>query len=90
VSAAPPVGVAAPCFDAERYLATALDSAPGQEDVAVDVLVADAGSTDGPTAVLARHADRVRVLRRDYRGPAAARPAVLPTGARLLRKRLGG
>ena len=45
--------------------------------VSLEVLVADDGSTDGTPAVLARYADRVRVLHQDHRGPSAARNACL-------------
>ena len=77
VSAAPRVSVVVPCYNAERYLAAALDSALGQVGVSLEVLVADDGSTDGTPAVLARYADRVRVLHQDHRGPSAARNACL-------------
>jgi hypothetical protein len=77
VSAVPRVSVVVPCWNAERYLAASLDSALAQEGVPVEVLVADDGSSDGTPAVLARYADRVRVLHQDHRGPAAARNACL-------------
>ncbi len=74
---APRVSVVVPCYNAERYLAAALDSALAQEGVTVEVLVADDGSGDGTAGVLARYADRVQVLRQDHRGPSAARNACL-------------
>ena len=77
MSAAPRVSVVVPCYNAERYLAAALDSALSQEGVAVEVLVADDGSTDGTAAVLAQYGDRVRVLQQHHRGPSAARNACL-------------
>jgi glycosyltransferase involved in cell wall biosynthesis len=73
VSAAPRVSVVVPCYNAEQYLASALDSALVQEGVTVEVLVADDGSSDGTPGVLARYGDRVRVLHQDHRGPSAAR-----------------
>ena len=75
--AAPRVSVVIPCFNAERFLAAALDSALAQDGPSLEVLVADDGSTDGTPAVLARYAGRVRVLHQDHRGPAAARNACL-------------
>src|SRR4029453_2266866 len=63
--------------NAERYLAEAVDSALAQEDIAVEVLVADDGSSDGTAEGLARYGDRVRVLHRAHRGPSAARNACL-------------
>jgi GT2 family glycosyltransferase len=77
VPVAPRVSVVVPFYNAERYLAAALDSALAQEDVAVEVLVADDGSSDGTPEVLARYGDRVRVLHQDHRGPSAARNACL-------------
>lgn len=71
----PSVSVIVPCYNAERYLAAALDSALDQDEVAIEVLVADDGSDDGTMAILARYADRVRILRQAHRGPAAARNA---------------
>jgi len=75
VSASPRVSVIVPSYNAERFLRAALDSALAQEGVALEVLVADDGSTDGTAAILAGYGDRIRVLRQDHRGPAAARNA---------------
>jgi hypothetical protein len=77
VPVAPRVSVVVPCYNAERYLASALESALAQEGVALEVLVADDGSSDGTTEVLARYSDRVQVLHQDHRGPSAARNACL-------------
>jgi hypothetical protein len=77
VPVAPRVSVVVPCYNAERFLGATLDSALGQEGVAVEVLVADDGSSDGTSEILARYGDRVRVLRQDRRGPSAARNACL-------------
>ena len=75
VSASPRVSVIVPSYNAERFLRAALDSALAQEGIALEVLVADDGSTDGTAAILAGYGDRIRVLRQDHRGPAAARNA---------------
>jgi len=77
VPVAPRVSVVVPCYNAERYLAEALDSALAQKDIAIEVLVADDGSSDGTSDVLARYGDRVGVLHQDHRGPSAARNACL-------------
>lgn len=74
---APRVSVVVPCYNAERHLAAALDSALAQEGVALEVLVADDGSSDGTCDVLARYDGRVHVLHQDHRGPSAARNACL-------------
>jgi glycosyltransferase involved in cell wall biosynthesis len=73
----PRVSVVVPCYNAERYLAAALDGALAQEGVALEVLVADDGSSDGTAAVLARYAGRVQVLHQEHRGPSATRNACL-------------
>src|SRR5262249_31816931 len=75
VSASPRVSVIVPSYNAERFLRAALDSALAQEGVSLEVLVADDGSTDGTSALLAGYGDRIRVLRQDHRGPAASRNA---------------
>lgn len=77
LSVAPRVSVVVPCYNAERYLASALDSALAQEGVALELLVADDGSSDGTSDLLARYGDRVHVLHQDHRGPSAARNACL-------------
>jgi hypothetical protein len=77
VPVVPRVSVIVPCYNAERYLAPALDSALAQDAVPLEVLVADDGSSDGTPRVLARYAERVRILRQDHRGPSAARNACL-------------
>jgi glycosyltransferase involved in cell wall biosynthesis len=71
-----PIAVVIPCHDDGATLSEAVDSALRQ-DVPVDVIVVDDGSTDPDTAaVLRRLAGRgVRVLRQANRGPAPARMA---------------
>ena len=60
-------------FNHARFLGAALDSALAQTLKGVEVIVVDDGSTDGTPAVLARYADRVRVIRQTNRGLAVAR-----------------
>jgi glycosyltransferase involved in cell wall biosynthesis len=60
-------------FNHGRFLAEALDSALAQTLKDVEVIVVDDGSTDETLSVLARYADRVRVIRQPNRGLAAAR-----------------
>src|SRR5207253_9919703 len=60
-------------FNHARFLGAALDSALAQTLKRVEVIVVDDGSTDETPAVLARYADRVRVVRQPNRGLAAAR-----------------
>jgi glycosyltransferase involved in cell wall biosynthesis len=73
-----PIAVVIPCHDDGATLVQAVDSARAQ-DVPVEVIVVDDGSTDPHTdAVLRRLAgDGVRVLRQENRGPGPARMAGL-------------
>jgi glycosyltransferase involved in cell wall biosynthesis len=70
------IAVVIPCHDDGATLGEAVDSALRQ-DVPVEVIVVDDGSTDaGTDAMLRRVAERgVRVLRQDNRGPGPARMA---------------
>jgi len=70
---APRVSVIVPCFNAADYVGQALDSALGQTHGNVEIIVVDDGSTDSTPEVLAGYADRVRILRQQNSGSAAAR-----------------
>jgi glycosyltransferase involved in cell wall biosynthesis len=72
---APLVSVVVPAYQAEAYLAEALESALGQDLDGVEVVVVDDGSIDRTAEIALAHG--VRVLRRPHRGPAAARNAGL-------------
>jgi glycosyltransferase involved in cell wall biosynthesis len=67
------VGVVIPAFNAERFLAQALDSVLSQTYPVADILVVDDGSTDGTDALATAHSPRVRVERQDNAGIGAAR-----------------
>jgi glycosyltransferase involved in cell wall biosynthesis len=71
-----PLAVAAviPAFDAEPYLAEAIESVLAQTSPAAEVLVVDDGSRDRTAAIAARYEDRgVRLFRQQNRGAGAAR-----------------
>lgn len=70
---APRVSVIVPCFNAEDYVGQALDSALAQTHGNIEIIVVDDGSTDSTPEILAGYADRVRVLRQQNSGSAAAR-----------------
>ncbi len=72
--AAPLVSVVVPAFNLARYLPAALDSALDQVDPGgpIEVIVIDDGSPDETPDVLARYADRVRVIRQPNGGLTAA------------------
>jgi glycosyltransferase involved in cell wall biosynthesis len=69
------VSAIVPAFNYGRYLSAAIDSALAQTYPLLELVVVDDGSTDETAAVLASYGERVRVLRQDNRGPAAARNA---------------
>ena len=62
-----------PCYNGERFLGAALDSAFAQTLAPVEVIVVDDGSTDATADVAAKYGGRVTYLRQDNAGPAAAR-----------------
>ena len=70
---APRVSVVVPVKDGERYLAEALDSALAQRGPSFEVVVVDDGSTDGTAEIAGRYGDRIRYVRVDHGGAAAAR-----------------
>lgn len=69
----PLVSCIVPVYNGECYLRAALDSIFAQSYRPLEVIVADDGSTDGTPEIAASFGDRVRYLRQDNRGPAAAR-----------------
>lgn len=58
----PLVSVLIPCFNAERYVGTALESVLAQTYGPIEVIVVDDGSTDGSAQIVAGFADRGVVL----------------------------
>lgn len=70
---APLISCIVPVFNGERYLREALDSIFAQTYGTLEILVADDGSTDGTPGIVAAFGDRLRYLRQDNQGPAAAR-----------------
>jgi glycosyltransferase involved in cell wall biosynthesis len=74
-SALPLVSVVIPAYQAEKYLAEALESALAQDYGAFELIVVDDGSTDRTAEIAAVHG--VRVHSQPNAGPAAARNAGL-------------
>ncbi len=71
----PEISVLLPVRDAGRYLGRALDDVLGQQDVALDVVAVDDGSTDASARVLRERAaadGRLRVLESGGAGASAA------------------
>jgi glycosyltransferase involved in cell wall biosynthesis len=75
-SSPPLVSIIMAAYNADRWLAPALDSALAQTHPALEIIVVDDGSTDTTPALLARHAAahprRLRVLTQPNSGQCAA------------------
>ncbi len=69
----PLVSVIIPSFNAEQYIAEALESIFGQAYRPIEVVVVDDGSTDETQSVLESFKDRIYYLCQDNKGPSAAR-----------------
>jgi glycosyltransferase involved in cell wall biosynthesis len=68
------VAVVIPAFDAEAFLADAIESVLAQTSPAAEVLVVDDGSRDGTATVAGRYENRgVQLVRQENRGAAVAR-----------------
>lgn len=66
------LSVVIPCYNAEAYLAEAIDSVLMQREVAAELIVVDDGSTDESAAVASAYPE-VRHIRTANRGVSAAR-----------------
>ena len=71
------ISVIVPCYDAERYLGEALESACAQVPAPAEVIVVDDGSADGSASVAERFGPLVRCYRQAHRGIGATRNAGL-------------
>jgi glycosyltransferase involved in cell wall biosynthesis len=69
----PLVSVIIPCYNAERWIESAVRSALDQTYGNVEVIVVDDGSTDQSAAVLSQYRDRVTCASTRNGGPSAAR-----------------
>ena len=65
-------------YNAERYLAEAIESVLAQTHPAVEVIVVDDGSTDASGRIAEGYGVRVRCIRQENGGMAAARNRAIP------------
>ena len=75
------VSVLIPCYNAERWIGEAIESALSQTHQPVEVLVVDDGSTDGSVARIESFGARVRLERSEHAGGNAARNRLLDLAA---------
>ena len=73
LSASPLVSIIIPCYNAEKYVGEAIESALAQTYPNKEVIVIDDGSTDGSLQVIKSFGDRIRWETGPNRGGSAAR-----------------
>jgi glycosyltransferase involved in cell wall biosynthesis len=73
----PSISAVVAAYQAEDFIAEALDSILGQTRPPDEVVVVDDGSTDGTARILAGYGDRIRVVRQENKGyPVAMNRAI--------------
>ncbi|MDA7846623.1 glycosyltransferase [Amylibacter sp.] len=82
----PDISVIIPCFNGERWISFAIESALSQEGVNIEVIVVDDGSTDSTNEILGSFSSRVTVIHKKNGGVGSARNAgILKTSGRYIR-----
>ena len=69
----PTVGVIIPAYNCDRYIVQAVESVLAQQDCQYEIIVIDDGSTDLTEQVLEPYKDRIRYIKQENQGVAAAR-----------------
>ena len=69
----PLVSIVIPCYNSERYIGEAIESALGQTYPNIEVIVIDDGSTDDSASIIQRFLPRIKFVRQPNRGACAAR-----------------
>jgi glycosyltransferase involved in cell wall biosynthesis len=62
------VTIAIPCYNAERWLRQAIQSALDQQGVELEIIVVDDGSTDGSVAIAREFGDRITLIEGKHHG----------------------
>ena len=73
----PLVSILIPCYNAERWIAQAIESALAQTWAAKEVIVVDDGSTDRSLEIIQSFGDRIRSEAGKHRGGNATRNRLL-------------
>ena len=69
----PTVAVIIPAYNCDRYIVQAIESVLAQQDCKYEIIVIDDGSTDSTEQVLEPYKDRIRYIKQENQGVAAAR-----------------
>ena len=69
----PTISVIVPVYNAQRYLAEAIQSILAQGRQPDEIIVVDDGSTDGSAAIAGKFADKIRFFQQENKGAGAAR-----------------
>lgn len=72
-NAEPNVSVIIPTYNCDRYVVQAVESVLQQEECTYEIIVIDDGSTDSTEQVLEPYSDRIRYIKQNNSGVAAAR-----------------
>lgn len=73
IGAEPTVSVVIPAYNCDRYIVQAVESVLQQEDCTYEIVIIDDGSTDSTEEVLEPYRDRLRYVKQENQGVAAAR-----------------
>ena len=73
VDRGPLISCVVPVFNCQRFLAQALDSIFAQTYRPIETIVVNDGCEDGSADIIAGYGDRIKTLKQDNAGPAAAR-----------------
>jgi glycosyltransferase involved in cell wall biosynthesis len=70
--ATPVVSVCIPAYNAQKYIADAIDSILNQSYPAIEIIVVDDGSTDGTSEILHKYRDKIKIVSTENRGQSSA------------------
>ena len=73
INAEPTVSVIIPAYNCDRYIVQAVESVLMQENCDYEIIIIDDGSTDSTEKVLEPYRDRLRYIKQENQGVAAAR-----------------
>lgn len=75
MTGAPLVSLVIPAYNAQRTIGATIETALQQRYPSLEIIVIDDGSTDNTALEVARFGERIRIIRQENRGLAAARDA---------------